>query len=225
MTLKNFDLIIFDCDGTLVDTEKLYNTIAAELLTDIGLPEYTPEECFRQFSGQSWSVMLAKLEEKHGIRIDVSIVDRYIDEAKKRIETSLQPVPHVHEVLEHFMGKTKICVASNGERTMVLKSLKLTGLDPYFPNDHVFNKTQVVRPKPAPDLFWFAAEQMGVPPARCAVIEDSVAGVTAGVAAGMFTIGFYGTALDGPQHKYDQEEAGAHATANCLLSLKDILHS
>lgn len=220
----DFDLIIFDCDGTLVDSEKLYNTIASELLTDIGLPEYTPEECFRQFSGRSWSAMLDVLEERHAITISRDIVDDYIRRANESMATDLKPVAHVDMVLAALQGQASICVASNGEYNTVLKSLKVTGLHTFFPDHHVFSKIQVARPKPAPDLFLWAAQQMGgFEPARCLVIEDSVAGVQAGVAAGMHTVGFYGTALDGGQHKLDQESAGAHKTVACVREILDFI--
>lgn len=220
-----YDLIIFDCDGTLVDSERLYNEIAAELLTAAGLPEYTPERCFKEFSGQSWSVILARMEERHHVKIPMDMVYEFVEIAKMRIEKDLKPVKNVHEVLEQLSKTYRLCVGSNGEHATILKSLEVTGLNKYFPEKYVFSKTMVENPKPAPDLFFYCADQMDVLSHRCLVIEDSVAGVRAGVAAKMTTIGFYGTALDGKEHEDDQREAGAHHTIDCLIHIPDFIET
>jgi HAD superfamily hydrolase (TIGR01509 family) len=220
-----YDLIIFDCDGTLVDSERLYNTIASELLAAAGLPQYTPERCFKEFSGQSWNVILARMEERHGVQIPQSLVQEFVELAKMRIETELKPVDNVHAMLEQIVQNHHICIGSNGEHDTILKSLEVTGLDKFFPEEHVFSKIMVENPKPAPDLFFHCADKMNVLADRCLVIEDSVAGVRAGAAAGMTTLGFYGTALDGAEHKDDQIEAGAHETICCLIHIPDFIET
>lgn len=220
-----YDLIIFDCDGTLVDSERLYNGIASELLAAAGLPQYTPERCFNEFSGQSWSVIIARMEERHGVKIPMTLVQEFVEIAKTRIGEHLEAVPHVHEVVEALSKDYKICVGSNGEHATILKSLAVTGLDKFFPEAIVFSKIMVENPKPAPDLFYFCAEKMGVPPDRCLVIEDSVAGVRAGAAAKMDTIGFYGTALDGAGHKDKQIAAGATHTIDNLIHIQTYIET
>lgn len=119
----------------------------------------------------------------------------------------------------------KICVASNGERSSVIKSLKMTGLYEAFDGgeDHIFTKIQVENAKPAPDLFLFAAEKMDVLPKDCAVIEDSVAGVRAGIAAGMYVLGFTGSHHNPAMHANALKEAGAHRIFSDLIHIADYL--
>ncbi len=215
------DLIIFDCDGTLVDSEYLYNSITAELLNGLGFAEYTPELCIALFAGQAWGSIKVILEEKHGGEIPRDIIDRYIALANARMEDDLQSPEDAHHVVETLKQSKSICVASNGERNNVIKSLTLTGLYDHFHDDHIFTKIQVGRPKPAPDLFLFAAEQMGFAPEQCLVIEDSVAGITAAKAAGMRSIGFFGTAHDQDAQAKALKNAGADVLAGQLIHILD----
>lgn len=204
-------LILFDCDGTLVDSEWLYNSITAELLNGLGFSEYTPELCIELFAGQAWSSIKKTLEAKHGMQIPRDIVERYIAISNQKMDTNLNTPEGIIALLEDVQGHYSICVASNGERNNVIKSLTVCGLKPFFPDEHIFTKIQVERPKPAPDLFLYAAEQMGYAPEYCTVIEDSIAGVLAGVAAGMHVIGFTGCVHDKAQQRAKLEDAGADA--------------
>ncbi|NCT41223.1 MAG: HAD family phosphatase [Alphaproteobacteria bacterium] len=213
------DLIIFDCDGTLVNSEMLYNTITSELLTEMGFSEYTPLRCVELFGGQSWSTIKTILEDKHGAAIPRDLVDRYIQIASVRMDKDLIAADGAEDVICTLKDSHSICVASNGERGNVLKSLNMTGLMPYFHEDHVFTKIQVPRPKPAPDLFLFTAEQMGFEPEQCLIIEDSPTGVRAAVAAGITVIGYTGCAHDRAVQADMLDNAGANIITDNLIHI------
>ncbi|MFK7839903.1 MAG: HAD family hydrolase [Bdellovibrionales bacterium] len=213
------ELIIFDCDGTLVNSELLYNTITSDLLNELGFKEYTPQRCIELFAGQSWSTIKAKLEEMHGAVIPEDIVSRYIKIANDRMEKDLEAAPHALDVVGQLSVTHTLCVASNGERGNVIKSLSMTGLIAFFQDDHIFTKIQVPRPKPAPDLFLFTTQEMGFEPSQCIVIEDSPAGVEAAVAAGIDVIAYTGCAHDHDAQAELLRDAGASVVVNCLTDI------
>lgn len=218
-------LVIFDCDGTLVDSEHLYNSITASLLNGLGFDEYTPERCIADFAGHSWTSIRKILQERHGADIPRNIVDQYIARANKAMHEGLSATDHAHDVLSTLTASdTPICVASNGERKNVLDSLKIAGLSEFFPPDtHVFTKIQVPNPKPAPDLFLYAAEKMSFAPEHCLIIEDSVAGVQAAVAANIKVLGFIGTAHDPERARESLRKAGAQVIIDSLIHIHDHL--
>ncbi len=218
-----YDLIIFDCDGTLVDSESVYSVITSELLTEAGFPEYTPAVCNTLFAGLSWGEMRIWLEEKHRQPMPENIVHRYTEIARERMEAEIKPVHGVHDVLSGLQGNIKICVASNGERGNVLRSLKVTKVLDFFHEPHVFTRIQVERPKPAPDIFLHAAEVMGAAPEKTLVIEDSHVGVTAARAANMDVVGFTGTAHHPGNHELRLKEAGAHGIIDSLIHIPVLL--
>ena len=213
-------LIIFDCDGTLVDSERLYNTVTAELLNEIGYDEYTPQLCLERFSGISWSTIRDELEEHHGEPMPADIVQRYIKIAGSRMDTDLKAARHASAVLKNLKAQTQICIGSNGERGNVIKSLAVTSLLSYFEEDRIFTKIQVERPKPAPDIFLFACDKMQTPPANALVIEDSPAGVNAARAAGIDVLGFIGTAHDKAAQGQALKDAGANAIIDELIHIE-----
>lgn len=213
-------LIIFDCDGTLVDSEYLYNSITAELLNELGFHEYTTELCIELFTGQAWSNIKRTLEDKHGKAIPQDIIHRYIQMANAGMER-VQAAAGANEVVASLGQAHKICVASNGERNNVIKSLKITGLFDYFGDAHIFTKIQVAHPKPAPDLFLFAANQMGFMPEQCLVIEDSPAGITAAVTAKIPVIGFTGCAHDQIAQAQMLSDAGADDVISDLTQIRE----
>ena len=215
------DLIIFDCDGTLVNSEYLYNSITSELLNEIGYSEYTPEICMELFTGQSWSTIRGTLEDRHNEKMPDDIIARYIRIANEKMDHDFDAAPDADAVLTSLSQSRDICVGSNGERNNVIKSLEITGLYKHFDEDRIFTKIQVERPKPAPDLFHFACEQMGISPAHSMVIEDSAAGVEAAKAAGIKVLGFVGTS-HAPQEQAERlNAAGADAIIDTLLNIKN----
>ncbi len=216
-----YELIIFDCDGTLVDSETVNNIGCSEALMRAGLTQYTPERVRRDFMGMSQKAIFEKIEKENGLKLPPTMMQDFIERvAYHQNRGELHAAPHAREVIAYCREHGKICVASNGETENVEAALAITGLRPLFPPQGVFTARMVARPKPAPDLFLHAARMMDAAPARTLVIEDSVAGVTAGVAAGMRTIGFTGLYHDPVRQEKALLQAGAYAV---IKDLQDVI--
>lgn len=181
-----FDLVIFDNDGVLVDSEPIACDVLARLLTDCGLPT-TFDDVVHEFLGGSISRTREISESRLGRRLPVDFEDRFHSGLFERYETELRAVAHVDEVLHQMTSE--YCVASSGTHERIRHSLTLIGLFANFENK-IFSATDVGRGKPEPDLFLFAADQMDVRPERCVVVEDSPVGIEAARRAGMASIGF-----------------------------------
>lgn len=222
--MKPFDLIIFDCDGTLTDSEYLNNQALLDVLHEEGLTHYTLDHAYKTWVGTTVSSILLAIRVETGRDLSPQdIIPRYIKRVTELQKTALKPVEGAPELVAATSKNFKICVASNGERSNVIDSLEKTGLMTYFTPETVFTKVQVKNPKPAPDLFLYAAAQMGVEPERCVVIEDSTTGTRAGVAAGMTTWGFSGSNHDPAKQAENLKAAGAHAVFDRLIHIKDRL--
>ena len=167
--------IIFDCDGTLVDSEEVTNEIIAEMAGELGV-KMTGEEATATFGGKTLDSVLYKMRELSGKEIPDDWLPRLIKRVSEAWKTELNPVNGVRELLENL--NISICVASNGEPIHVNQSLEMTGLRGFF-DGNIFCASDVGVPKPAPDLFLYAAKKMGFKPEQCIVIEDSISGVTA----------------------------------------------
>jgi len=187
------DLVVFDCDGVLVDSERLAVRTEAQILASLGWP-LGEDEIVERFVGRSAAFMQAEIERTIGRRIDweSEFESRYRDVFSRE----LRPVDGVVEALERIDAPT--CVASSGTHAKIRFSLGLTGLLDRF-EGRIFSAEDVDHGKPAPDLFLHAARQMGHPPGRCAVVEDSVSGVQAGLAAGMSVFAFAGGVTPRPR--------------------------
>jgi len=183
---RRFELVIFDNDGVLVDSEPHANRILSELLTECGLP-MMPDECVAAFMGRSLAGVVDEVEGRLGRRLPADFDARYHARLFDAFRTALQPVPGVAEALDRITMPT--CVASSGTRERIRLALATTGLLDRFAG-RIFSVQDVARGKPAPDLFLHAARTLGVDPARCAVVEDSPLGVDAANAAGMTAFGF-----------------------------------
>ncbi len=180
--MARFDLVIFDLDGTLVDSERISNRILHRHLAALGVP-MTLDEVEAAFIGLSLPSCYRHVADTHGIVIDDATFTPALQaETFACYETELVPMPGVPEAL-HAIGLPK-CVASSSERAKIAFSLQLTGLDRFF-GDRIFSGREVPNPKPAPDVFLHAARSLGARPERCAVVEDSRFGIAAGVAAAM----------------------------------------
>ncbi len=184
-----FELIIFDCDGVLVDSESLSNVVMSQALAEAGF-DVSPEDCLRRFVGMSMRSVRAAVEADSGRSLPEDFEPRVRALADEVFDRELQPVRGVSDVLSTLPHAR--CVASSGSPTRIRRSLNTTGLDAYFADDTLFSAAMVQRGKPAPDLFLHVAETMAVAAERCLVIEDSLLGATAGVAAGMTVFGFAG---------------------------------
>lgn len=186
-----FEMVIFDCDGVLIDSEWLAAQVDSICLADAGF-FLNAEEAIDRYSGISLVDMLSDLERraKRPSLIDVREFERNHERLIIKLFTEeLKIIPGVVDVLDSL--SCKVCVASSGIPERIFKALTIVGLfDRLYP--HIFSASMVKRGKPFPDLFLYAAEQMDVEPARCVVIEDSVPGIMAAVAAEMKSIGFSG---------------------------------
>ena len=182
-------LVVFDCDGVLVDTEPIDSDVISVLLNELGL-NIDPAEVGRRTTGLSDLEIWVEFEGDLGRPIPEAFIVHHEAMINERFKQRLLPMPGVVDAVRRVMDAgIPVCVASNGYLKKMSVTLGVTGLAAYF-GDHVFSKTQVDRGKPAPDLFLYAAERMGVPAAQCVVIEDSLPGVQAALAAGMEVFGY-----------------------------------
>src|SRR5512139_1203442 len=181
-----FELVIFDCDGVLVDSEPIANRELAAALSEAGLPT-TPEESMRRYMGMSWPAAHALFEQQLGRALPAEFEREFWARLDAALRTELVAVPGIHAALDAI--PTPTCVASSGRIDKMRVTLGLTGLYERF-EGRIFSAADVPRAKPFPDLFLHAAAQMRAAPARCAVVEDSPRGVQAGVAAGMRVFGY-----------------------------------
>ena len=188
MASPPIELIIFDCDGVLVDSEPLAMRVLLKAIAEAGI-EIDAESGFREFLGRSLATVTARLEETHGLRLDAAALERMRRELYETFRRELTPTRFITETLDRL--QVPFCVASSSQKERIGLSLGVTGLLERFA-PHVFSAELVSRGKPAPDLFLHVAEAMGVAPERCLVIEDSPAGIAAAQAAGMTVFAYAG---------------------------------
>lgn len=182
------ELVIFDCDGVLVDSERIAVAVDSAFLTELGWP-LSEQDVVERFVGRTDAHMLAEIEAHLGDRLppdwEAEMQRRY----RAALEAGLAPVEGIVEALDRISVAT--CVASSGSHEKMRFTLGRTGLYGRF-DGRIFSATEVSCGKPAPDLFLHAASRMGIEPAACAVVEDSVAGVEAARAAGMMVYAYAG---------------------------------
>ena len=187
-------LIIFDCDGVLVDSEVIASAVLAKHLTLAGHP-HTSQECMRRFTGLSLDSCRVLIEAESKFSLSEEFFLQVQRETFSRFSEDLQPVADIVDVLEFLREQQwSCCVASSGSHEKMALTLKKTGLQKYF-GDRIFSASDVQHGKPAPDLFLHAAQSLGYLPEHCIVIEDSKPGVMAAIAAGMQVCAF------GSQHE------------------------
>jgi HAD superfamily hydrolase (TIGR01509 family) len=183
-------LVIFDCDGVLVDSEALSNDLLARLLTDEGLP-MTLGEARRAYQGRLLAEVASDVEARLGRKLADGWLGAYEHQRAEVFRRELKPVTGAIELVTRVAAAgLKVCVASQGKLEKTRLSLQLTGLRGLFAEDAIFSAYSVARGKPHPDLFQHAAATMGIGPDECVVVEDTVLGVTAAVSAGMFVFGY-----------------------------------
>lgn len=186
------DLVIFDCDGVLVDSEPISNQSLARALTSAGLPTSTAE-ALRDYKGLILGDVIAHAESRFGRPLPEGFVEEFERDRALQFQMRLKPVPHAREVIEQVRGAgVKVCVASQGKPTKTELTLGLTGLRSLFSERALFSAHAVPRGKPFPDLFLHAAEAMGATPSSSAVVEDTPLGIQAATSAGMRAVGYGG---------------------------------
>ncbi|WP_369224333.1 HAD family hydrolase [Streptomyces sp. R39] len=185
-----YDLVIFDNDGVLVDSEPISNRLLAACLTELG-HRTSYEDSIRDYMGSAMHRIHELVLERTGQRLPDDFDDVFHARVFAAFEEELKPVAGAAGVLEQLAADgVPYCVASSGSHERIRVGHRTTGLDGWFDESRIFSSQDVGRGKPAPDLFLYAAERMGVAPGRCAVVEDSPLGVQAAVAAGMDVYGF-----------------------------------
>ena len=184
--MARFDLVIFDCDGVVVDSERLVFDVFGSFIRKLGV-HLSDAETREQFLGRSLADCMAIVERLRGEPAPPGALEGYTAERDRVLRESVQAVEGVREVIEALT--IPYCIASSGGYDKMRITLGATKLMPLF-EGRLFSATEVPRAKPAPDIFLFAAERMGASPARTAVIEDTVNGVRAGRAAGMTVFGY-----------------------------------
>ncbi|GJD19755.1 HAD family hydrolase [Rivularia sp. IAM M-261] len=186
MGITQFELVIFDCDGVLVDSETIINRIFAEMLTEVGFP-ITYTEVNQQLKGKSLKTCLEIIEQTYRKPMPKDFAERCKEREFAAFQQELQPVSGITEILEQITLPK--CVASNSSHRHIQLVLNLTGLIHKF-HEKLYSVNDVARPKPFPDIYLYAAQQMNTNPESCVVIEDSVSGVQAAYKAGMTVFGY-----------------------------------
>ncbi len=218
-----YKLIIFDCDGTLVDSEYLNNKAFSDILIEYGLTKYTPEYMLGHHTGITVSNTMLMIQAETGFEFPDDTVSRYIRRVEDLQKDGLTPIKGALDLVKLAAAHLPICVGSNGERSNVIRAIELTGMKDFFPEAQIYTKIQVKQGKPAPDLFLFAAAQMGVEPQDCLVIEDSEVGVQAGVAAGMTVVGYTGSHHEPEISAITLKNAGAHHIVRDFIHISSII--
>jgi len=216
---RKIDLVIFDCDGVLVDSEVISCRAHAEMLTRHGYP-ITADQVLVRFLGVSDREARMTIEAELGRALPDDFEAQMKDVALRRYADELKNIPFVDEAIAAI--SLPKCVASSGAPEKIRHGLRCAGLyDLLAPN--LFSATQVKRGKPAPDVFLFAAEQMQASPARCIVIEDSLPGISGARAAGMTVLGFHGGSHCRPGYADTLQAAGATAIFDDMRRLPDLI--
>lgn len=207
------ELVIFDCDGVLVDSEDISNGVLARMLTAEGLPT-TLAQAREDYRGMTMAGVIAKAQAKLKRALPDDWLERFSSERAELFRQGLKPIAGAAETVQRLRDAgIRVCVASQGRLSKTSLTLALTGLDRLFPSDARFSAELVPRGKPAPDLFLHAAETIGVPAAHCVVVEDTPLGVQAAVSAQMRVFGYSADS--------DEQELRS-AGAEILHSLEDL---
>lgn len=222
MAAAPVELIIFDCDGVLVDSEPLSLRILLETVTEAG-GKITATEIQESFLGKSLATVSELLRRDHRIEMDAAMLERMRQRLYQAFRRELQPIPGIGEVLA-ALGQS-FCVASSSQPERIDLALAVTGLADFF-GGRVFSATMVAQGKPAPDLFLHAAQRMQADPAACLVVEDSPAGIEAARRAGMRALGFTGGShAQSPAHRRQLLSLGPCGVFSDMIELPDLVRA
>ncbi len=219
--MSGFDLIIFDCDGVLVDSEIIAAQVESRLLTEAGYP-ISVEEMGERFAGLTWKDILLTVEKEADIPLSASLLDKSEKLLDARLERDVKIIDGVKFALARLT--TQRCICSNSSSARLDMMLTKVGLKPYFA-PHIYSAKDLGpdRVKPKPDIFLHGAEQFGVDPSRCLVIEDSTHGVRGARAAGMRVVGFTGASHTYPSHADRLTDAGAETVISRMQDLPAVV--
>jgi HAD superfamily hydrolase (TIGR01509 family) len=214
------ELIVFDFDGVLVDSEVISNEVVAAALTELDY-SVSVADCHRRFTGLKLETIRAQIEAELGRPLSPRLEALVRDESYRRLGSELQMVRGADALLGGLQGPR--CIASNSSPRWIELGLRATGLEPFFRPEVRFSAAHVAQGKPAPDVFIHAAASMQVDPTVCVVIEDSIHGVRAALTAGMRVLGFTGASHIAEGHAAILREAGVEAVFDDLMRLPDLL--
>jgi HAD superfamily hydrolase (TIGR01509 family) len=217
-----FDAVLFDCDGVLVDSEPITNGVWRDMLSEQGW-EMSLAECMRLFVGKSFKDEAALIAAKTGRPFSMDWLAAFWARRNTALEQHLQAIPHIHLAIEriHADFAGRIACASGADRFKVVLELRKVGLMPYF-DGRIFSGEEMPRSKPFPDVYLAAAAALGADPRRCAVVEDTVTGIAAGIAAGCTVFG-YCPASAGDSAALALRDAGASVVFNDMVDLPALL--
>jgi HAD superfamily hydrolase (TIGR01509 family) len=217
------DLVIFDCDGVLVDSEIIAARVEAELLTEAGF-EISPEELAELYAGLTFKDIMLRIEDQAAIPFKASLIGQAEEMIDRRLKVEARAIEGAHEAATAVSAPRCICSNSTPERLEI--TLEATRLQPLFAG-RVFSScgAPAMKPKPAPDVFLHAASALGADPANTFVIEDSVHGVSGAKAAGMRVIGFTGASHSYPGHADALTEAGAETVIRRWADFRGVIEA
>lgn len=219
--MSGFDLIIFDCDGVLVDSEIIAAQVESRLLTEAGYP-ISVEEMGERFAGMTWRNILLQVEKEADIPLSASLLDKSEKLLDARLARDVKIIDGVRLALSRLT--TQRCICSNSSTHRLDMMLDKVGLKPYFA-PHIFSAKDLGpdRVKPKPDIFLHAAEKFNVSPGNVLVIEDSVHGIHGATAAGMRVVGFTGASHTYPSHADRLTDAGAETVISRMADLPAVV--
>jgi HAD superfamily hydrolase (TIGR01509 family) len=221
--MPGFDLILFDCDGVLVDSEIIAAEVESKLLREAGF-EITAEEMCVRFAGLDWKSILLTIEKEAELPISASLIDK----SEKLLDRALAQRVKLIEGVKFALAKIteQRCICSNSSSQRLDMMLTKVGLKPYFA-PHVYSAKDLGldRTKPKPDIYLHGAAAFNVDPSRCLVVEDSVHGVHAARAAGMRVIGFTGGSHTYPTHADRLTDAGAETVISRMVELPQMVEA
>jgi HAD superfamily hydrolase (TIGR01509 family) len=211
--------VIFDCDGVLIDSEKISMDVDLALLAENGV-HLTKADMHSRFVGTTFEGMIADIEVEFGKRLPGDLSARKDELMLELYRRELKAVPGVLPLLQQLALPKSI--GTNGPRHRALEALRMTGLEPFF-GDRLTTFEDVKHGKPAPDIYQLAAFRAGFAPGKCLVVEDSVTGVTAALAAGCHVIGFTGVAHDPLAKRRELKELGISQVVNTMEELLPVI--
>ncbi|MDQ0455112.1 HAD family hydrolase [Rhizobium paknamense] len=219
--MAGFDLILFDCDGVLVDSEIIAAKVESKLLTEAGYP-ISVEEMGERFAGMTWKNILLAIEKEVEIPLSASLIDKSEKLLDDRLAREVKMIAGVPYALSRLPGPR--CICSNSSSARLDMMLKKVGLKDAF-GPHVYSAKDLgpERVKPKPDIYLHGAAQFNVRPETCVVVEDSVHGVTAARAAGMRVVGFTGASHTYPSHADRLTDAGAETVIARMMDLPAVI--
>lgn len=220
--MSAFDLVIFDCDGVLIESEIIAARVESALFRERGA-DISVADVFANYTGTSEDFMYAHVLENYGVRIDPQeFSDAFRRDFWAAAEEDLTATPGVRAFLDDLTHAH--CVCSNSSHDHIRRGLGLAGLDS-IPAQYCFAARDHGRSKPAPDVFLHAAKEMGAPPARCLVIEDSLSGMTGALAAGMTVAGYHGASHCQPNHPEKLQTLGPALVTDNWNHIRDLLNA